>query len=256
VSFGADTDLPADQGRLIARRVREELARRRMSRKGLADKARVSISTLEKALSGSRPFTLATTIRLEQALGVTLRPSSVPEPAAAVATINGDAPIELGGYTRKSVNWIIGDYLTLRPVLHGPEAVFAYRIAIRWDDAASSLTFAEADRLDAAYAQKGAVAMSHRSGHIYLVTNDEGQFRLAVLGHPVITGEMYGVLTTLKSGHGAQLTPAAMPIVLVPIRAGQERAFGRIEPEDALYAVYRGYLARAFDDEFVEFFGR
>ena len=57
----------------IAAAIREELARRRISRQFLADEARISISTLEKALSGRRAFTLATTIRLEEALGIRLR---------------------------------------------------------------------------------------------------------------------------------------------------------------------------------------
>jgi transcriptional regulator with XRE-family HTH domain len=62
--------------------VREELARRRLSRQALADLAKISISTLEKALAGRRPFTLATTIRLEEALGASLR---APVRAAASA---------------------------------------------------------------------------------------------------------------------------------------------------------------------------
>ena len=45
--------------------IREELARRRMSRRGLADLAKISISTLEKVLSGRRPFTLADLSREE-----------------------------------------------------------------------------------------------------------------------------------------------------------------------------------------------
>ncbi|MCR2379392.1 helix-turn-helix domain-containing protein, partial [Salmonella enterica] len=57
----------------VAERVREEIARRRISRQHLADEARISLSTLEKALSGHRPFTLATIIRLEQAMGFELR---------------------------------------------------------------------------------------------------------------------------------------------------------------------------------------
>jgi len=68
-----DQNLADQQSRLVASQVREELARRRISRRGLADLAKISISTLEKALSGRRPFTLATTIRLEEALGVALR---------------------------------------------------------------------------------------------------------------------------------------------------------------------------------------
>ena len=70
----------------IARQVREELARRRISRQALADLARISISTLEKALSGSRSFTLATVIRLEEALGTSLR-GAAPAPAMKIIRV-------------------------------------------------------------------------------------------------------------------------------------------------------------------------
>src|SRR5262245_4116586 len=62
-----DEWLDEAHGSEIARKVREELARRRISRQALADMARISISTLEKALAGRRSFTLATVIRLEEA---------------------------------------------------------------------------------------------------------------------------------------------------------------------------------------------
>ena len=67
------SQLSDDQSRAVAALIREELARRRMSRQRLADQAKISISTLEKALAGRRPFTLTTTIRVEEALGVSLR---------------------------------------------------------------------------------------------------------------------------------------------------------------------------------------
>src|SRR6267143_1770181 len=68
-----DKQLSAEQSRQVAETIREEIARRRISRQHLAEQAKLSISTLEKALGGRRPFTLATTVRLEQALGVSLR---------------------------------------------------------------------------------------------------------------------------------------------------------------------------------------
>jgi hypothetical protein len=52
-----------EQDRQIAALIREEIARRRMSRQQLADKARLSLSTLEKVLGGRRPLTLATADR-------------------------------------------------------------------------------------------------------------------------------------------------------------------------------------------------
>src|SRR5438128_11645896 len=96
----AETKLSDEHSRHIAGLVREELARRRISRQRLADQAKISISTLEKALSGRRPFTLATTIRLEEALGVALRKVNAPSP---VGSPNGVAPGNLGFYARPAV---------------------------------------------------------------------------------------------------------------------------------------------------------
>ena len=104
-----DEWLQEAHGKEIARKVREELARRRISRQALADMARISISTLEKALSGRRSFTSATVISLEEALGSPLR--ARPAPAAA----SDFAPEELAGCARGAVRWLEGRYLTLRP---------------------------------------------------------------------------------------------------------------------------------------------
>src|SRR6266436_710198 len=109
-----DKQLSAEQSRQIAETIREEIARRRMSRQTLAEQAKLSLSTLEKVLGGRRPFTLATTVRLEQALGVSLRKAldiSVPAPLA-----NGEvAPDGLGAYSRRSAAWLEGTYVTVRP---------------------------------------------------------------------------------------------------------------------------------------------
>ncbi len=91
-------------------------------------------------------------------------------------------------------------------------AIYAYRTDIVWDDAASCLIFREGERMDVAFTQFGEVAVPHQSGHIYLVTNRAGQHRLITVSRPTITGEMYGILTTLLAGRGSLLTPIAAPI--------------------------------------------
>src|SRR5215217_7688851 len=95
----SENPLSDEQSRSVAAIVREELARRRISRQHLAEMAKISISTLEKALSGRRPFTLATTIRLEEALGIPLRSTRADPPAPALP-LHGLAPGELGFYSR------------------------------------------------------------------------------------------------------------------------------------------------------------
>jgi transcriptional regulator with XRE-family HTH domain len=246
-----DTKLSDDQSRLIAVQIREELARRRISRQLLADQAKISISTLEKALSGRRPFTLATTIRLEEALGVTLRGNNVVAPLS-----EGVAPDELGFYSRRAVVWIEGNYLTLRPSFGEKDAIYAYRTEIVWNEESSNLVFLESERVDAAFTQKGVVSVPNQSGHIYLITNVHGQYRLVIVARPTITGEMYGILTTLQVGRGAQLTPVAAPIAFIPIPGLKDVRFGRVGPEHSCYATYREHLKRTVDEPFALFLPR
>jgi len=245
----SDRKLTDDESRAVAATVLEELARRRISRQLLADQAKISISTLEKALSGRRPLTLATKVRLEQALGISLlkRNSTVPTDAISVA------PDELGFYSRPAVSWIEGDYLTLRPSFGEVNAVYAYRTEIRWDDTRSSLIFRESERLDAAYTHQGLVSVPHQSGHIYLVTNRHGQYRLIIMTRPTISGEMYGVLATLRVGRGAELTPVAAPIVFVPLRTFNKAEFGQITAQHHCYQSYHRYLKRTVDESFALF---
>ena len=159
-----DKQLSAEQSRQIADTIREEIARRRISRQSLAELAKLSLSTLEKVLGGRRPFTLATTVRLEQALGVSLR--KTPDIPAPPAPVNGDvAPDGLGAYSRRAVAWIEGTYVTVRPSFGDKDAIFAYRTEIVWDAAASSLVFHESERQDAAYTQYGEVARSASPDH-------------------------------------------------------------------------------------------
>lgn len=243
-----DEWLDEAQGREIARQVREALARRRISRQALADMARISISTLEKALSGRRSFTLATVIRLEEALGASLRGQAAP------ALASDSAPDELGGYARGAVRWLEGRYLTLRPWFGAEPDIHAYRTEIGWEPGLSRLVFSESGRSDA-FAQHGSVSLPHLSGHIYLITNESGQFRLVVLGRPTISGALYGLLTTLLVGHGSQLVPASCPIALTRLRDEDEPAFGRIGPGHPAHAGYRAELDAVTERDFARFPG-
>jgi transcriptional regulator with XRE-family HTH domain len=249
----SEKQLTSEQSRTVAATIREEIARRRISRLQLAERARISISTLEKALAGRRPFTLATTIRLEEALGVTLRNGGTNGGVAPAVSGNGIAPDDLGAYARRSVLWIEGTYLTLRPSFGEPGAIYAYRTDVVWDDAHSSLVFKESERLDSDFTQYGTVAVPNQSGHIYLVTNRHGQYRLITVSRPTIAGEMYGILTTLLAGRGSQLTPIAAPIAFVPLPAVPDAAFGRIASGHAMHDRYQLVLKRTLDEPFAMF---
>lgn len=245
----SDRTLSDEENRSVAAIIREELARRRITRQLLADQAKISISTLEKALAGRRRFTLATTIRLEEALGVPLRKAD----AHVAPSPHGVAPDELGFYARPAVSWIEGAYLTLRPSFGERTAVYAYLTEIHWNDELSCLVFRESERVDAAFTQHGTVSIPNQSGHIYLVTNRHGQHRLIIVSRPSISGEMHGILATLHAGRGAQLIPAASPIVLVPARNLSDLHFGRISIGHPCHKPYREFLTRTLDEPFALF---
>jgi len=247
----SEIELSEAQSRAIAQTVREALARRRISRQTLAEEARISLSTLEKALAGRRPFTLATTIRLEEALGQSLRQ---PTGQASAPDLPRHAPDELGAYVQEGVSWLEGRYLTLRPSFETAGEIFAYRTEIAWDADSARLVFREAERIDAPFAQSGSVAVPSQSGMIYLVTNWHGQHRLAVLCRPNIRGAMYGILTTLHAGRGTQLTPAAAPLALLPERLAADLRYGRIAPHEPAYEAYRAHLERVHADGYATFF--
>jgi transcriptional regulator with XRE-family HTH domain len=245
----SEKQLSDEQSRAVAALVRESLARRRISRQQLADQAKISISTLEKALSGRRPFTLATTIRLEEALGVVLRKTSTARVAAPTVSL---APGELGFYSRPAVSFIEDTYLTLRPSFGDPNAIYAYRTEICWDATTSSLIFRESERLDADFAQQGTVSVPHESGYVYLVTNRQGQYRLVIVSRPTY-GEMFGIMTTLQLGRGNQLVPVSAAIAYVSLEGLANVEFGRIPAGHACYEAYRRYLNRTVEEQFARF---
>jgi transcriptional regulator with XRE-family HTH domain len=239
-----DSELIASEAQEVGRRVREQLARRRISRQALADMARISLSTLEKALAGTRPFTLATTLRVEEALGVALRPNA---PNATSDT----APERMGAYARSAVTWLEGQYLTLRPSFGTPGAIYAYLTTIRWLPMESHLGFFETERIDARFEQAGYVSMPNLSGHIHLVTNEQGQHRLLTLSRPTIDGALFGVLATLQVGHGSQLVPVAAPLAMWKTDDPREGMLGLIDRESRWYASYREKLMPATEEGFV-----
>jgi DNA-binding phage protein len=241
-------ELSAEGSESVALLLREELARRRLSRQWLADEAKLSLSTLEKALAGSRPFTLATVVRIEDALGTSLRsPRAAPDQPAGMF-----APESMGAYARPAVQWLEGTYLTLRPSFSEPGAVFAYLTSIGWDEGKGHLVFSEASRTDSEYEQKGFVSFPNVSGAIYLVTISEGQYRLALLNRPTAAG-LSGILLTLASGPGAQLIPAAVPITLLPTSKRTDAEVGVIRKGDHCFDEYRECVDRVTKDAFALF---
>ena len=85
------------------------------------------------------------------------------------------------------------------------------------------------------------------------MTNRHGQHRLITVSRPTITGEMYGIITTLLAGRGSQLTPIAAPIALLPVQNIANPSVGRVMSGDPNYEVYRKHLRRTTQEPFALF---
>ncbi|MCL2715792.1 MAG: helix-turn-helix domain-containing protein [Alphaproteobacteria bacterium] len=248
---GPDKQLSDEQSREVAEKIREEIARRRISRQALAEQARLSLSTLEKVLGGRRPFTLATMVRLEQALGVSLRRNG----EGASAGSSDVASDSLGSYSQRAVTWLEGSFVTLRPSFSEKGLIYAYRTEIAWDAESVSLVFREGSRVDAVYEHTGQVAVPHQSGLIYLVINKHGQHRVITVSRPTPAGEMYGIISSLHAGQASQLTPIAAPIAYIPVGNIETVTLGRIGPDDINEPLYRQHLRRTLQAPFALFPG-
>jgi hypothetical protein len=189
---------------------------------------------------------------VEEALGLPFRKANAVVALAAAPAITL-APGELGFYSRPAVSFIEATYLTLRPSFGDPAAIYAYRTEICWGADTSSLVFRESERLDAEFAQEGRVSVPNQSGYIYLVTNRQGQYRLVLICRPTINGEMFGIMTTLRAGRGAELIPVSAPIAYVPLKAQANVEFGRICAGHPCYEGYRKYLKRTVEEPFALF---
>ena len=185
--------------------------------------------------------------RVEDALGKSPR-----APAHAPDERKMFAPETMGAYARPAVKWLEGTYLTMRPSFSEEGALFAYLTSISWSEPAGHLVFSEAQRTDAEYEQKGFVSFPNLSGTLYLVTIWEGQYRMALLNRP--SGRyLSGVLLTLAAGEGAQLIPAAVPIVLLPIETGEEKPLGVVRMGDPAYDEYRNCVDRVTQRGYARF---
>jgi hypothetical protein len=149
----------------VALSVREELARRRLRVSGWPTKPGSACPRSEKALAGSRPFTLATVssvskMRLAQAYSARREDRKSPKMFA---------PETDGRITRPGgSNGSKGTYLTMRPSFSEDGAIFAYLTSISWSERAGHLVFSEAQRTDAEYEQKGFVSFPQLSGRSIL----------------------------------------------------------------------------------------
>ncbi len=173
-----DQNLSPEEGAAVANLIREELARRRITR-NISPIMPAFLFRRWKNLSGQRSLTLSTLIRLEEALGIKLRQSAVRE-SRRLPDVAPDTP---GLLCPPAVSWIEGDYLTLRRPFRPPAR---FMPTAPPSPGARTATFCLPRVRTSGHCiyPEGEVSIPHQSGYIYLVTNKAGQYRLIIVTRP------------------------------------------------------------------------
>jgi hypothetical protein len=146
-----------------------------------------------------------------------------------------------GGYSYENVKALEGRYVCLRPGFASPGVISAYLMDLRWDDAASCLTFEEKNREDAGHTQCGRVYIPDGRPFMSFVTVAQGGIRLITVSRPGERDSARGLIMTLSNPSGMQFTPASAPIVLKRV-ADTIPALGFIRPDAPEYESYRREL--------------
>ena len=162
-----------------------------------------------------------------------LDPAAPPRPGVAAQSY--------GGYSYENVKALEGRYVCLRPGFASPGVISAYLMDLRWDDAASCLTFEEKNREDAGHTQCGRVYIPDGRPFMSFVTVAQGGIRLITVSRPGERDSARGLIMTLSNPSGMQFTPASAPIVLKRV-ADTIPALGFVRPDTPDYESYRREL--------------
>ena len=157
------------------------------------------------------------------------------DPTAA-ARSDVSAP-NYGGYLRANVAHLEGRYVCFRPAFTATGVISAYLMDLRWDEAASCLTFEEKSREDAGHTQRGRVYIPEGRPFMSFVTVAQGGIRLITVSRPAERDSARGLIMTLSNPSGMEFTPASAPIVLKRV-ADKIPALGFIRPDAPDYESY------------------
>ncbi len=223
--------------KLVAERLNQHLAKKRLSSRDVARKAGVDRKTVDRLRAGQavRPTTLQW---IEEALKIDL---SGEDPARELDV----APLSHGGYRKQAVIDYAGRYTAYRRSFDTPGHLIASSLRITWDEAVPALRFDEEqdnrDRRGKAYRYRfaGEVLIPPNLGVMhFMVRSEDGRVRLISTSMPrqeYDTLVMKGFLMTLNEIRDIGYYPVASPIFLAKAQGTTAPATGVIDRDDDRY---------------------
>ena len=234
-----------DERNRIVKAIRAFVDGQRMSRATFAQKTRLGKSTVDKLMIGH--FSHKTLSQIEAQLGV--RFSTRPLNSSKVAAD------ELGRYSWEDVANYPGSYVLVRPSFQASDTLVAFDVAIEWQDALPGLVIIEKVRPGTPIPpQLGTIYLPRASMHIFVLSNEGGWLKSAILTQLDVERKMRGVMLTMGHVFGNVYMPVSCPVILNKYEQITEGMCGRLKPADAAYAGYFEQLCAIEREDFARSF--
>lgn len=227
----------------IRNQINKYLVRENIKREEFCHRAKISPATLNKCMSGKMRFSEKTISKIQDILA-----------------LNSDRQLDeinsyknYGGYSKLQASKYIGSYITFRPSFSDSGSFFVYLTEISWNDKIHVLEFVEKNRNDSEHSQNGFISIPLETNYVYFIVNAIGNYRLTISRRDIFTGDIYGLINTLKSTISGALIPVSTYIYMTPIEKCPHKETGIIKESYKGYAFFKEKIDKIRNKKLIEF---
>jgi hypothetical protein len=225
----------------IVQAIRGYIARERISREEFAQRTKLGKSTVDKLVVGL--FSEKTILQIESQLKISL---GMPGGVLQIA------PDDLGKYSKDDTANYVGEYVFARPSFHEDRLIHAFHMEILWDGDASALLVKEVAPAKKQGLQFGKIAIPRASMHIFILSNEQGWLKTAILSQLDIYKRMKGVMLTMGHAFGNVYAPMAMPVIMNKYDKIDKDMLGNVEPGSRMFDEYLRDLTGVEQDRYAK----
>lgn len=226
----------------IRKQINRFMVKEKIKRDELCHRAGISIATLNKCMTGKMRFSEKTVSKIIAIIGI-------PETHVSDEV---ESYKNYGGYSKIQAKKYAGSYLTFRPSFSEENSIFVYITDISWSDERGSLEFNERGRHDSEHCQHGYISIPQETNFIYFIVNYFGQYRMSVCRRNAISGEIYGLINTLKIVDSWALIPVTTFLHMIPYDSCEIKTTGIVRVNDKNYQFFRKRLERTQSKKLAE----
>lgn len=223
--------------------INKYLVREKITREEFCHRTGISAATLNKCMTGKMRFSEKTISKIKDILALDGESKSE----------EIDSYKNYGGYSKLQASKYIGSYVTFRPSFSDSGSFFVYLTDIIWNDSLHVLEFIEKNRNDSEHCQNGYISIPLETNYVYFIVNAIGNYRLTISRRDIFSGDIYGLVNTLKSTNNGALVPVSTYIYMIPFEKCPHKSTGIIKLNDKGYTFFKDKIDKIKNKKLIEF---